>query len=81
MDGKIEDGLLEIGNQITMQDQNGNPLDGIVMEVSDQSVKMDFNHPLAGQDLHHLGEIIDVREATTEEIDHGHVHGPHGHQH
>ncbi len=81
VDGKIEDGLLEIGNQITMQDQNGNPLDGIVMEVSDQSVKMDFNHPLAGQDLHFSGEIIDVREATTEEIDHGHVHGPHGHQH
>jgi FKBP-type peptidyl-prolyl cis-trans isomerase SlyD len=81
VDGNIEDGLLDIGNQITMQDQHGNPLDGIVMEVTDKTVKMDFNHPLAGEDLHFSGEILEVREASAEEVAHGHVHGPHGHHH
>lgn len=80
-DGKIEEGLLTVGNQITMQDHNGNPLDGIIVEVTDKTVKMDFNHPLAGEDLHFSGEIIDVRQASAEEISHGHVHGPHGHHH
>jgi FKBP-type peptidyl-prolyl cis-trans isomerase SlyD len=42
---------------------------------------MDFNHPLAGTDLHFSVEVLDVREATQEELDHGHVHGEHGHQH
>jgi FKBP-type peptidyl-prolyl cis-trans isomerase SlyD len=42
---------------------------------------MDFNHPLAGRDLFFDGLIHDVREATAEEMDHGHVHGEHGHQH
>jgi FKBP-type peptidyl-prolyl cis-trans isomerase SlyD len=41
---------------------------------------MDFNHPLAGMDLHFSGDILDVREATEEEQNHGHVHGPH-HEH
>ncbi len=81
VEGKIDDELLQIGNQITMQDQNGNPLDGIVKEISDDSVKMDFNHPLAGMDLHFSGDILEVREATEDELNHGHAHGPHGHQH
>jgi FKBP-type peptidyl-prolyl cis-trans isomerase SlyD len=42
---------------------------------------MDFNHPLAGKDLHFSGSIAEVREATTEELEHGHVHGKGGHQH
>ncbi|MBU1370660.1 MAG: peptidylprolyl isomerase [Bacteroidetes bacterium] len=81
VEGKIDDELLQIGNQITMQDQNGNPLDGVVLEIGDDKVKMDFNHPLAGMDLHFSGNILEVREATKEELDHGHVHGPHGAQH
>ncbi len=80
-DGVIEDGLLNIGNQITMQDNHGNPTDGIVLEVTDKTVKMDFNHPLAGRNLHFTGEILEVREASTEEMQHGHVHGAHGHHH
>lgn len=81
VDGKIDENLLQVGNQITMQDQNGNPLDGVVMEIGDDKVKMDFNHPLAGMDLHFSGNILEVREASKEELDHGHVHGAHGHQH
>lgn len=81
IDGVVEDGLLEIGNQITMQDQDGNPVDGIVLDVTDEGVVMDFNHPLAGINLYFTGEVLEVRDATAEELAHGHVHGPHGHHH
>jgi FKBP-type peptidyl-prolyl cis-trans isomerase SlyD len=81
IDGNIEEGLLTLGNQITMEDNHGNPMDGIVLEVTEKEVKMDFNHPLAGLDLHFSGEILDVREASEEEMQHGHVHGAHGHHH
>ena len=42
---------------------------------------MDFNHPLAGKDLHFQGSVNQVREASAEEIAHGHVHGEGGHHH
>lgn len=42
---------------------------------------MDFNHPLAGKDLQFKGDVIDVRKAEENEIEHGHVHGPGGHHH
>lgn len=81
VEGKIDENLLKVGNMITMQDQEGNPIDGRVMEILDDKVVMDFNHPLAGKKLHFSGDIIDVREATEEEMSHGHVHGDGGHQH
>lgn len=81
IDGKIDESILFVGNDIPMQNDEGNTLMGKVIEISDNKVKMDFNHPLAGIDLYFKGEIIDVREATTEEIEHGHVHGTEGHQH
>lgn len=80
-DGAIDEELLKIGNMITMQDQEGRPIDGRVLEIKDDKVVMDFNHPLAGKDLHFSGKVIEVREATEEEMSHGHVHGPGGHQH
>ena len=52
-----------------------------VAEVKDDSVVIDFNHPLAGKDLTFDVEIIEVRDATDEEKSHGHAHGPGGHQH
>lgn len=64
-----------------MQDNHGHPIDGIVLEVTESQVKMDFNHPLAGLDLHFSGQILDVRDATADELNHGHAHGPHGHHH
>jgi FKBP-type peptidyl-prolyl cis-trans isomerase SlyD len=42
---------------------------------------MDFNHMLAGKELNFTGEILEVRKATQAELDHGHVHGPDGHEH
>ena len=64
-----------------MQDQDGNPMDGKLVEIGDDTVKLDFNHPLAGEALHFTGKVESVREATSDELDHGHVHGPGGHQH
>ncbi|MCF8302636.1 MAG: peptidylprolyl isomerase [Bacteroidales bacterium] len=80
VEGKIDENLLQVGNYIPMQDQQGNRLDGQVKEVGDDKVKMDFNHPMAGQNLHFIGEIVEVREPSEEEINHGHAHGPEGHQ-
>lgn len=81
VDGELQDDLLVEGNVIPLQDQNGSPLQAVVLEVGEDTVKMDFNHMLAGKTLHFKGEIVDVREATAEEINHGHVHGPDGHHH
>ena len=76
-----ESEMLQPGNMIPMRDQDGNPLEGKVLETSDKSVKMDFNHPLAGLDLHFSGSILEVRKATADEISHGHVHGAGGVEH
>ena len=80
-DGPADEELLREGNYLTLEDHNGNPLRGRVQKVEDDKVTMDFNHPLAGQDLHFKGGIVDVREATESELAHGHVHGAGGHHH
>ena len=48
-------------------------------KIGEDKVAMDFNHQLAGKELHFTGYIASLREATEEEISHGHVHGPGGH--
>lgn len=68
VNGKIDENLLEVGNNIPMQDAHGNRLNGLVLEVNDSTVKMDFNHPLAGEDLYFNGKVIEVREATEDEL-------------
>ena len=52
-----------------------------VVELSDTEVTVDGNHPLSGKSLNFTGEITDVRPATAEELEHGHVHGDGGHHH
>lgn len=52
-----------------------------VSSVEPDGVTVDGNHPLAGMDLNFNIEVVDIREATKEEIDHGHVHGKGDHQH
>jgi FKBP-type peptidyl-prolyl cis-trans isomerase SlyD len=52
-----------------------------IEKVGMSVVDVDLNHPMAGKDLHFDIEIVDVREASAEEIEHGHVHGEGGHQH
>ena len=78
---EVPSDILELGAILPMQDQDGNPMDGKIVEIGDTVVKMDFNHPLAGEGLNFSGKIIEVRDASAEELDHGHVHGPGGHQH
>ena len=81
IDGKLADDLLQIGNTVPLQDQNGNPLRGQIREIGESTVTLDFNHPLAGRDLCFSGRVENIREATASELYHGHVHGPGGHQH
>lgn len=77
----VPDDILEIGATLPMQDQDGNPMDGVVVEIGDDTITMDFNHPLAGEALGFSGTVLDIREATQEELDHGHVHGEGGIEH
>lgn len=59
----------------------GPPFPLTAIEVTDEKVVLDGNHPLAGVDLNFDVEIAEVRNATDEELAHGHVHGAHGHHH
>jgi len=68
VNGKIDEKLITIGNQIPMQDENGYRFIGVVLQVDENTVKMDFNHLLAGQDLFFSGSVLEVREATKEEM-------------
>jgi len=70
-----------VGNVLPLEDQNGHVNPAKVLSINENTVTVDVNHPLAGQDLHFTGNIVEVREATAEELDHGHVHGPGGHEH
>jgi FKBP-type peptidyl-prolyl cis-trans isomerase SlyD len=80
-DGQFEAGMLEEGSFLPLVDQDGFPMQAKVVKDLGEEVLLDFNHPLVGFDLHFEGKIIEVREATPEELDHGHVHGEHGHHH
>ena len=68
------------GMQFQAQFDNGTQLLTVV-GVTEDKVKLDGNHPLAGQTLHFDVEVMEVREASKEELEHGHVHGDGGHQH
>ena len=70
-------GRLEPGQVVTLQTRNG-PMQATVVKVGRFNVDIDRNHPLAGQSLTFDVEITDVRDATEEEISHGHVHGAGG---
>jgi FKBP-type peptidyl-prolyl cis-trans isomerase SlyD len=79
--GEIDRELLEVGAPINMSDDEGSQFQGFISEVKPESVVVDFNHPMAGLYLHFSGEIVEIRAASKEELDHGHVHGPGGHHH
>lgn len=67
--------------EVGMQFQAGEHSVVTVEEVTDTDVLVNGNHPLAGVTLHFDVEVTDVRQATEEEVAHGHVHGPGGHHH
>ncbi len=68
------------GMQVVLQTNFG-PRPVTIQKVGMSVVDVDLNHPMAGKDLHFDVEIVEVREATAEELQHGHVHGEGGHQH
>ena len=68
------------GQQVVLQTNFG-PRAVTIQKVGMSVVDVDLNHPMAGKDLHFDVEIVDVREASPEEIEHGHVHGEGGHHH
>ncbi len=72
---------IEVGMQFQTQAENGQPVLVTVTAISDDTVTVDGNHPLAGKQLNFDVEIIDVRPATEEEISHGHLHGEGGVEH
>lgn len=71
---------LKPGQQVVLQTNFG-PRAVTIKKVGLSVVDVDLNHPMAGKDLHFDIEVVDVREASPEELEHGHVHGEGGHQH
>lgn len=69
------------GMQFHAQNGQGGMQIITVVSVADDKVTIDGNHPLAGETLTFDVEVMDVREPSAEELEHGHVHGPEGHEH
>lgn len=69
------------GDEYVTKDEDGNPLPVWVVGADEETVTLDFNHPLAGETLHFDVTVVALREAAPEELEHGHPHGPHGHVH
>lgn len=68
-DVEIEEGLM-----LAVRDETGQVYEAVVSAFNDTEVTLDFNHPLAGETLNFDVEIVELREATDEELDHGHPH-------
>ncbi|MBL8605343.1 MAG: peptidylprolyl isomerase [Myxococcales bacterium] len=75
----------EVGMQLAGMGPDGHPILLTIMAVEGSTVTLDANHPLAGKNLHFEVKIKSIREATADELEHGHVHDPndphHGHHH
>lgn len=72
---------IELGMPVELEtDDDNETVDAYVVEVNEETVLLDFNHPLAGETLHFHVKVVGLREATASELDHGHVHSA-GHSH
>ena len=68
VDGKFDEEHIFEGNIIPLQDEDGQPFNATVIEVKNDAVTIDLNHPRAGQDLHFRGVVVEKRPATADEI-------------
>ena len=68
VDGKVAEEILFVGNIIPMASQEGYRMNGVVMAVGEESVTMDFNHPMAGKTLNFDVEVVEVRDVTPEDL-------------
>ena len=75
---KLPEGKLQPGRRVRLETNQG-PIAALVTAVKGDYVTVDANHPLAGMTLHFEVKVEAVRDATAEELEHGHVHGPGGH--
>ncbi len=71
---------MKIGTELQVRDQDDEVQYAMIKEIGDETVKLDFNHPLAGKELNFDVKIAALRTPSQEEMDHGHVHS-HGHEH
>lgn len=67
-EGRLDENICKVGNQVPMMDNSGNPLTGTILEISEESVRMDFNHPMAGTGLFFSGQILEVSDPTPEDL-------------
>jgi len=72
---------IQVGMQFHSEDPEGNMTVVTVTNTTEDTITVDANHPLAGVPLTFAVTVVEVRDATTEEVEHGHVHGPEGHHH
>ncbi|AOS79952.1 MULTISPECIES: FKBP-type peptidyl-prolyl cis-trans isomerase [Hydrogenophaga] len=72
---------IKVGGQLEGSDEQGRRHLFTVMKIKGDTVHLDGNHPLAGEDLTITLKVLDVRAASPEEVQHGHAHGAHGHHH
>ena len=72
---------LEQGIPLGAYNEEGQPMQFRIVAIEGDIVKIDFNHPMAGETLNFSVDVVAIREATSEELEHGHVHGPGGHHH
>ena len=68
IDGKLDEEMIFEGNVVQLMDSEGNRVNAQIVSVSDSHVKVDLNHPLAGENLHFKGSVLEVREATEKEL-------------
>ena len=71
---------VEEGTELTVRDDSGQPRYARIDAVDGDTITLNFNHPLAGDELHFNVKVVDVREPSPEELEHGHVHSD-GHEH
>jgi FKBP-type peptidyl-prolyl cis-trans isomerase SlyD len=67
-DGVLDENVCRVGNEVPMMDKDGNRVNGVINEISDSVVRMDFNHPMAGANLYFTGTVCEVRPATEMEL-------------
>ena len=68
IDGKLDTEMVYEGNVVPLMDNEGHRINAQIVEITDKFVKVDLNHPLAGETLHFKGSILEVREASEQEL-------------
>jgi FKBP-type peptidyl-prolyl cis-trans isomerases 2 len=68
VDGKLDENMVFVGNVVPLMDSDGTRINAQVVEIGNETIKVDFNHPLAGETLHFKGSVLEVRDATEQEL-------------